>query len=125
MARKVRPLDREILAEQWYDFMHDLLGEIRTAYREAHKTRGVNQQYIADRLGVDAALVSRWLNGRQNMTVRTLHNVARAMDCRLRVGLDDLVSVRPSNNRAISDDNVIDLRFEKPTPAGRPAISTN
>lgn len=113
MAKRVTALNDEILAEQWYDFMHDLLSEIRKAYGEANRERGVNQQYIADRLGVDAALVSRWLNGRQNMTVRTLHNVARAMDCRLHVELDDLTKVQRSNSGADSDDNIFYFNFGK------------
>ena len=86
------------LAENWYGFMHDLLIEVQKAYRRAHKDRDLTQAEIAHRLGRDPAFISRCLRGQQNMTVRTMNNIARAMDCRLEVFLKDLHNVRNVSN---------------------------
>ena len=89
--------------------MHGLLRKVRMVYHEAHEERGVTQQDIAERLNVDAAVVSRWINGRQNMTVRTLHNIARAMDCRLTVELEDTTQLHPSNAAGHGESNFVFL----------------
>lgn len=86
MKKKVKRISEDILAETWYAFMHGLLGEVQDAYRRSNMT----QDDIAARIGRDPAFVSRCLRGKQNMTVRTMNNIARSMDCRLSVSLDDL-----------------------------------
>lgn len=94
-------ISEEQLAEYWYAFMHSLLNEVTAVYR---KREDLEQKDIAVRLGRDPASISRWMSGRQNMTVRTINNIARAMDCRLRVSLDDLETVQPAN-RNITEPN--------------------
>ena len=91
-------ISEEQLAEYWYAFMHSLLNEVTAVYR---KREALSQKDIAVRLGRDPASISRWMSGRQNMTVRTINNIARAMDCRLRVSLDDLETVQPANRNVI------------------------
>jgi hypothetical protein len=86
----------EVLAEQWYGFMHGLIGQMQGAYRVA-QSNGVNQKIMAERIGAKPAFVSRCLSGQQNMTVRTIHNLARAMDCRLEVAFRPLGTLTASN----------------------------
>jgi transcriptional regulator with XRE-family HTH domain len=93
MERKVKRIPEDMLAETWYAFMHDLLREVQDAYRRSKMT----QDDIAARIGRDPAFISRCLHGKQNMTVRTMNNIARAMDCRLNVSLDDLQTLTHSN----------------------------
>ena len=98
--RKLPRIPEDELAESWYGFMHDLLVEVQKAYRRAHKDRDLTQAEIAHRLGRDPGFISRCLRGQQNMTVRTMNNIARAMDCRLEVNLKDLHDIHNISNAA-------------------------
>ena len=71
----------EVLAGHWYSFMHLLLGKVQAAFRNS----GMTEAEIAKRIGRDRAFVSRCLKGEQNVTVRTLNNIVRAMGHRLDV----------------------------------------
>jgi transcriptional regulator with XRE-family HTH domain len=82
-------ISRDELAERWFAFQHELLTQLQGAARAA-AARGLTQENIADRLGKDPAFVSRCLRGQQNMTTRTMHDLARAMDCRLDIRLEPL-----------------------------------
>ena len=91
-------IPEEQLAEYWYGFMHDLLGALRRAYAKAKQDDPtLTQKVIAARLGRDPGQVSLWLNGRQNMTVRTVNSLARALDHRLNISLEPLSHVTRSN----------------------------
>ena len=57
----------EVLTENWYEFIHDLIDEMQAAFLKS----GLSQDEIADRLGRDPAFISRCLRGQNNMTVRT------------------------------------------------------
>lgn len=83
----------EVLAEQYFGFMQDLISKIQHRFRFV----GLTQKNIAARLKRQPAVISRWLSGQENMTVRTMHDLARAMDCRLEINLVPLDQVRPSN----------------------------
>ena len=93
-------IPEEVLAEQWYSLLHQVIGKVQDAYREAAKS-GLNQKAIAKRLGKKSPeVISRCLSGQKNMTLRTLHELARAMDCRLDVTVTPLSGIRPSNRSA-------------------------
>ncbi len=91
-------IPEEQLAEHWYGFMHDLLGGLRRAYAKAKQDDPtLTQKVIAARLGRDHGQVSLWLNGRQNMTVRTVNSLARALGHRLNISLEPLSHVTRRN----------------------------
>ena len=48
----------------------------------------LSRQQLADRLGKSKGFVSQLLNGERNMTLRTLADLAHALDYRLRVTAD-------------------------------------
>jgi plasmid maintenance system antidote protein VapI len=91
------------LAEQWFGFLHGLIGTIQQSYLRAQREGTINQKIIARRLGKDPATISRCLSGQQNMTIRTMHDLARAMDCRLQVELVPLSSLPIANRPRQSD----------------------
>jgi predicted XRE-type DNA-binding protein len=93
----IQALPEAELAERWYSFKQGLLGQIQSVVRR----QKLSQDYIAARLGVDPAYVSRLIRGRQNMTIRTMHNLARAMNCRVRMILEPIDAIPPSNSGAI------------------------
>jgi len=101
------------LAQQWFSFLHGALGELQSAFRRINKTKGLTQKDIGAKLGMDPARVSKCLRGRTNMTLRTMHNLARAMDCRLVISLQELGSLRPTNRPP-----TIANQIEKVTPTG-------
>jgi hypothetical protein len=84
-----------VLEEQWYGFVHELIENMQTAYRNAQKEDPpVNQKVIAERLGRKPSFISRCLSGQTNMTIRAIHDLARAMDCRLEVSFRPLKTLR-------------------------------
>jgi Helix-turn-helix len=85
------------LAEQWFSFLHGLIGSLQKTYISMSRDGTINQKIMGARLGKDAASVSRWMSGQQNMTVRTLHDLARAMDCRLEILVRPLNDVPKTN----------------------------
>ena len=96
-AKNTKEIPKEDLAELWFSFNHNVLEQLQARAR-ALKKDGVTQEVIAKRLGVGPAVVSRRLKGRQNMSMRAMHDLARAMGSRLRVSIDDLATLQPSNN---------------------------
>lgn len=78
----VRRIPEEELAELWFSFRQDTLSQLQVAFRDC----GMQEKLVAERLGKDPATISRCLRGKENMTLRTMHNLARGMGYRLRVG---------------------------------------
>lgn len=88
-------IPKEVLAEQWYSILQTTLGTLQAAFRKC----GLTKEAIAHRIGKDPAVVNRCLRGRQNMTLRTMHELARAMGFRLRIELDRLDDLPIANRR--------------------------
>ena len=72
-------IPEDTLAEQWFGFRRELLGEMHEMYRTRKKTHDLSQKGLAERLGKKPSFISRCLSGQQNMTIRTIHDIARAM----------------------------------------------
>ena len=60
-------------------------------------TEEISRQELAQRLGKSKGFVSQVLSGERNMTLRTLSDIALALDCRLRLHAQPL---RQSNSDA-------------------------
>lgn len=58
----------------------DALREMHRAFGHERAERRLTQTQIAERLGVNKSAVNRWLNGRENLTLRSLAELAWAMD---------------------------------------------
>jgi transcriptional regulator with XRE-family HTH domain len=59
---------------------------------------GLNQDRIADRLNCDKSLVSRRLNGEENLTLKSMSSLASAMDCRLVINFKPFEECGEGNN---------------------------
>jgi hypothetical protein len=81
-------IPEEQLLDQWHEFKHEILEKLLDAY----KSGDVQEREIAVRLGKGPSFVSRCLTGNQNMTIHTMHDLARAMNLRLRIELDPLAA---------------------------------
>ena len=95
---KTNRLSEDVLAEQWYSFLHQLIGRMQEAFRTARRVDSeLSQKTIAEKLGKPAPFISRCLSGQQNMTIRTIYYIARAMGYRLEITFRPLKSIQPSN----------------------------
>ena len=77
----VGELSKSELWEEYYTNLH----KAYNAMWQAFKKRGLSQDQIAERLGVDKALISKRLKGTDNLTLKTLSFMASAMECRLTI----------------------------------------
>ena len=96
----VSRIPEQELAEHFYSFLNRLMGALQKTFVEEHNATGISQKDIGERIGRSPASVSRWLSGQQNMTIRTMHDLARGMGCRLNVSLEPLRLVQPANRPA-------------------------
>lgn len=88
------PISDATLAEHWFSLRNKTWRKVAALVRSS----GLEQRAIADRIGMDPGQFSRVLSGsKANVTLRTLHNIARAVDHRLEVNLIPLSSLRAPN----------------------------
>lgn len=69
-----------------------LILEVAEQVWAALERRGVNKQELAQRLGTGKSHVTQVLNGGRNMTLRTLSDIAEALNQRVHVQLRDVES---------------------------------
>ncbi len=79
------PIPFEERCEYWADRVFSVQAEMLAAYERAMREDGVNQEVIAERLEREPSQISRWLRGLKNPTIRTLSEIALAMDCDLEI----------------------------------------
>ena len=63
---------------------HPLLRQVGQRIRNIRRNRGVSQEELADRAGLDRSYMSGIERGVRNVTVLKLHAVARALKVRVR-----------------------------------------
>lgn len=87
-----------VLAEVWFS-VRQIAFERLVAIFRAKKASDPEfaQTDLANRIGMDPGQLSKILSGRKNVTLRTLSNIAYAMDRRLDVTFIDLSSISPHN----------------------------
>jgi transcriptional regulator with XRE-family HTH domain len=88
----------EVLSEQWFGFVHSVVARLQAAHRES----GVTQKEIGARIGKAPAVVSRCLSGQQNMTIRTMYELARGMGYRIEVSFQRLDKLQRANRQPVS-----------------------
>lgn len=85
------------LEDHWHGLMLRTFLKIRKAVDDA-KDQGLAQKDIAARIGMNEAQLSRLLTGESNVTLKTMHKLARAVDCRIEVELTELSALRKPNS---------------------------
>ena len=98
------PIPERELVEDFFDNLHRAYSALRAAFRSS----GLNQDQIASRLGnVDKGFISRWLSGKQNLTLKTLSRLASAMKCALVIEFrpfDELIAPLAQDNYFFTAD---------------------
>lgn len=93
-ASNLTPLSEADLDEHWFSL------RLKTwkAVAAAVKACGIDQKKLAERIGMDPSQFNRVITGKiSNVTLRTLHNIARAVGYRLRVTLEPLAGLPKPN----------------------------
>lgn len=68
----------------------ELILEVTEALSQALKKEDITKKDLADRLGKSKGFVSQLLAGGRNLTLRTIADVADALDCRIRIQCENL-----------------------------------
>jgi transcriptional regulator with XRE-family HTH domain len=76
-------LSKDHLLDDYYTCLHVAYNSMREAFQHRAQSEGLTQDDIAVRLSVDKGLISKRLNGTDNLTLRTLSNMGSAMNCRV------------------------------------------
>jgi transcriptional regulator with XRE-family HTH domain len=84
------------LREDYYDNLHTAYNNMIFAFSR-RSDQGITQDDLASRLNVDKSLISRRLNGRENLTLRSLSYMASAMECRLIIQFQPFEEIPKSN----------------------------
>ncbi len=99
MTTKLEPISAAALGEHWFTL------RLRTwkAVAKIVKDCDVDQQILAGRIDMDPSQFSRVITGKaSNVTLRTLHNIARAANHRLKITLEPLANL-PRPNYSYED----------------------
>lgn len=90
------PIPYEERSRYWAEMIYRTAAALVDAYARAEK-RDINQEVIADRLERDKSQISRWLSGESNMTVKSLSEMALAMECDLQIEFVDFQALPMPN----------------------------
>lgn len=107
------------LAEQYFENLHTAYRSMREVFK-LRAAQGMTQDDLADRLDSDKGLISRRLNGQENMTLKTLSAMASGLDCGLNIQFIPFEEYRSPSNYFESDDS--DVTNKQPRGSGTPTI---
>src|SRR5260221_10048422 len=93
----------EILLDDYYANLHGAYNSMR----ERFVTSGLTQDYMACALDVDKSLISRRLNGSENLTLETLSYIGNAMGCPLIINFFTYVTFSVGNSYNFSPSTTL------------------
>jgi transcriptional regulator with XRE-family HTH domain len=107
-------IQTEILLDDYYANLHGAYNSMR----ECFATCGSSQDDIAESLDIDKSLVSRRLNGTENLTLKTLSYMGTAMGCRLQVNFMPYATIGTTNTYTSTQ---LSISSTTPSPTSIPA----
>lgn len=78
-------------------------GQIRDVFTKRAEAEGLTQAAVAEKLGIHRAVVNRRLNGRTNMTIETIADMAWAIGACVDVDIYDPIE-RPDRNHTLAQE---------------------
>jgi transcriptional regulator with XRE-family HTH domain len=98
----------------------ELIIEVTEALARALRDTGITQTELAAKLGKSKGFVSQILGGGRNLTLRTLADVAGALDCEVRLDLEpqrhcEVVYIHNWNQRHAPSGEALASSFLLPT----------
>jgi len=70
--------------KKWYDYYGKQF-EVAYAALQARKKKKMSQAVLAKKIGTTQSNLARMEAGNQNFTMATLHKIAKALDCELKI----------------------------------------
>jgi len=123
--KQIVPIPLNVLWDDYYENLHLAYNNMRAAYADS----GLTQDDISVLLDVDKSLISKRLNGTENLTLKSMSHMGTAMDCRLLVafipyqyvGTTNYYVPTPHHARAAASSNTGTLIYDGsiPIPAGK------
>lgn len=104
-------------------FKLQIFRQIRKVFNQLKGREGFSQKDLAIALGVDEGLLSRRLQGKNDMRLETFSDLARGLECRINVELVPIAEIRrlahSMNERKLWGDSqtFVDSGFERPKAA--------
>lgn len=123
-------IPQSVFWDDYYESLHAAYYALRSAFAAS----GLTQEELAQRIGVDKSLISKRLNGSENLTIKTMSQMGTGMERRLmvafrpydEVGMDNYYYQTPTHSKAASTSAVFTVTVSvggsvKSTPAAVPA----
>jgi transcriptional regulator with XRE-family HTH domain len=112
------PVSKAELWDDYYACMHDAYN----ALRETFDSTGMTQDQLAARIHVDKSLVSRRLNGSENLTMKTLSHMGTGMGYRVvilfrpydQIGYDNYYYATPLHSNTSSVVHQFNVEYSMP-----------
>jgi Helix-turn-helix len=79
---KLEPIPLSVIWDDYYEALHVAYN----ALRETFENSGLSQDELSELSGIDKSLISKRLNGSENLTIKTLSHMGSAMGHRVVVG---------------------------------------
>jgi transcriptional regulator with XRE-family HTH domain len=111
----------EVLLDDYYANLHGAYNSMR----EGFATSGLTQDDIAGSLNVDKSLISRRLNGSENLTLKTLSYMGTAMGCRLNISFIPYAMVGVGNSYTYTPSTTFSTTFSTTSGSNLAPISAN
>ena len=102
---KSKTIEKSVLWEDYYMNLHDAHNSMIMAFEKRAADEGLTADQLAQLLDVDKSLISRRLNGRDNLTLKTLSNMATALRCKLGILFNPYEAIPRSNYPVASPSN--------------------
>jgi hypothetical protein len=96
-------ISKDVLLDDYYANLHGAYNSMRQGF----VTSGLSQEHLAAALDVDKSLISRRLNGSENLTLKTLSYMGTAMGCRLTVSFVPYAMVGTGNTYTYTPSTVL------------------
>jgi hypothetical protein len=110
-------IQTDVLLDDYYANLHGAYNSMR----ECFATCGSSQDHIAQSLDIDKSLVSRRLNGTENLTLKTLSYMGTAMGCRLHVSFVPYAMVGTTNTYTSTRSTTLSVSLTTASPTSIPA----
>ena len=84
----IKPLSKTELARDYSSALHKAFNAMADAFDAKAEKGEISQDDLAKLLNVNKGLISGRLNGTKNLTLRTLSEMASALDCYLLINFE-------------------------------------
>ena len=96
VGQNTNPIPSRKLAEHYFENLHTAYRSMREVFA-LRTSQGLTQDELAARLDADKGLISKRLNGQENLTLKTLSAMASGLGCGLIIEFQPFENYRDRN----------------------------